>query len=112
MKSTKRRAVVLVIFLAWSSLPQLFGSAQTERVGVVTAPFREEVKSSVIAAVSYDEVKRTLDVEFRSGAVWRYLDVLPEIHRAFLDADSKGRFYNAKIRHCFKSYKLGGRVTN
>ncbi len=70
------------------------------------APARVSVESSVIAAVGYDAESRALDIEFRSGTARRYLDVPPEIHRALLNAESKGRFYNANIRHRFKSEKL------
>jgi KTSC domain len=67
---------------------------------------RVRVTSSFIASVGYDAKARVLDVKFHSGSLWRYFDVPPEIYRAFLDAESKGRFYNANIRHHFKSQKL------
>jgi hypothetical protein len=51
-----------------------------------------------LAFVSYDLGQRVLDLEFRRGAVYRYFDVPPSIHDAFLAADSKGRFFNRHIR--------------
>ena len=113
MSSTKMRGTTFRTTFASAALalllPAFFGIASTETSSSSDVPVRVAVQSSVIATIAYDGVRRALDIEFRSGAVWRYFDVLPEIHRAFLDADSKGRFYNANIRHRFKSHKIGGR---
>jgi hypothetical protein len=70
------------------------------------APGRVRVESSVIASIGYDEKTRALDIEFRTGATWRYLDVPPEIYHALLAAESKGRFYNANLKHRFRAKKL------
>jgi KTSC domain-containing protein len=67
---------------------------------------RTPVQSSVIAAVGYDEAAQTLEIEFHSGAVYRYFKVPPTIYHELLDADSKGRFYNQNIRRHFRSRKI------
>ena len=59
---------------------------------------RQPVHSSSIASVGYDASTRTLEVEFRHGAVYRYLDVEPAAHDALLAADSLGRHLNLVIK--------------
>jgi hypothetical protein len=100
-----RGALAALFFTAqWKQMQVCAASSET--LPVVVAPQRVQVQSTVIASVGYDETTRMLDIEFHSGAVWRYLDVPPEIHRALLDADSKGRFYNANIKGRFKARKI------
>lgn len=63
---------------------------------------RKPVSSSVIATVGYDAETQTLEVEFHSGAIYRYLGV-PEFDVAGLRrADSMGRFLNERIKPRYK----------
>lgn len=62
---------------------------------------RVPVVSSTLASVSYSADQRILDVEFCSGAVYRYFDVPTDIYSQLLEAESKGRFFNANVRNCF-----------
>src|SRR5437588_8759188 len=41
-------------------------------------------------------------IEFCDGAVYRYFAVPAAIHNALLAADSKGAYFNRKIRNCFR----------
>ena len=59
---------------------------------------RIQVSSSAISSVGYDERKALLEVEFRSGAVYDYLDVPPRVWKELQKADSKGRFVSRRIR--------------
>jgi hypothetical protein len=59
---------------------------------------RAPVESSCIASVGYAEARGILEVEFRSGAIYRYLRVLPEIHIALLESPSKGAYLNRHIK--------------
>jgi hypothetical protein len=59
---------------------------------------RINVISSAIASVSYNRKAHKLDVQFTSGRLYRYLGVPPHIYGEFLEADSKGRFFEEKIR--------------
>lgn len=54
------------------------------------------VSSSAISAIGYDGY--TLRVEFRSGRVYDHEGVSKEVFYAFLNASSKGRFYNDHIK--------------
>ena len=67
---------------------------------------RHEVASSVLAAVSYDTGKRVLELEFHSGAIYRYLEVPEEIFNRLLAAESKGQFFGAAIRDKFRSERV------
>lgn len=59
---------------------------------------RQRVDSSAISSVGYDERSSTLEVEFRSGAVYDYHDVPPKVWKALLGAPSKGRFFSRSLR--------------
>jgi hypothetical protein len=67
---------------------------------------RQPVQSTVLASAGYDSAKRLLEIEFRSGAIYRYLDVPEEIHRGLLAAESKGHFFGAHIRDKFRCERL------
>ena len=71
---------------------------------------RQPVESSVLAAVGYDAGKRLLEIEFHSGAIYRYLEVPEEIHRRLLAAESKGHFFGASIRDKFRSERVKPRT--
>jgi hypothetical protein len=59
---------------------------------------RIPVQSSNLAAVGFDSRYSLLEVEFHSGAVYRYFDVPRTIARALMQAESKGSFFNSYIR--------------
>ena len=64
---------------------------------------REAVQSSAIASVGYSRRLRALEIEFRNGAIYRYLHVEPSVHRDLMSAPSKTRFYNEHIRRKYRS---------
>ena len=64
---------------------------------------RKPVESSAISSVGYDRGRETLEVEFRSGTIYRFFDVPSEIYEDFLRSSSKGRFFGRKIRGQFDS---------
>lgn len=64
---------------------------------------RKLVESSAISSVGYDPRHETLEVEFRSGTIYRFFDVPSEIYDAFVRSSSKGRFFGQKIRGQFES---------
>lgn len=61
---------------------------------------RVAVVSSALRSVGYDD--GTLDVEFVSGAVYRYFNVPEQVHKQLMRADSHGEFFNAHIRDRFR----------
>ena len=66
---------------------------------------RTTVESTTLAAVGYDEAQRALELEFRSGAIYRYFDVPVDVHEQLLGAASRGNYFNRIIRGRF-SYRL------
>jgi len=58
---------------------------------------RIPVRSSVIATVGYDTETAVLEVEFRSGDVYRYFAVPPSVHKALIEAESPGAYFNKHI---------------
>lgn len=59
---------------------------------------RESVASEALRSVGYDPDRRILEVEFASGAVYRYFDVPPELHAGLMTAASHGAFFAVSIR--------------
>jgi hypothetical protein len=59
---------------------------------------RQPCSSSTIAAIGYDAESRILEIEFRTGVVYNYLEVPPEIHAALIEAESCGRYLNANVK--------------
>jgi hypothetical protein len=71
--------------------------------GVVSHIKRDAVHSIAIASVGYSKRLRALEIEFRNGAIYRYLDVAPAVYHDLLTAPSKARFYDENIRRKFRS---------
>lgn len=67
---------------------------------------REKVESSVIASVGYDKERRDLMVEFKSGEIYMYQGVPPIVYEKFLEAESKGSFFNSNVKSIFMSAKM------
>lgn len=64
-----------------------------------------KLKSKSLKAVKYDTETALLEVEFHSGAVYRYL-APARIYRELLEAESKGRYFNQHIRNRFPTAKF------
>jgi hypothetical protein len=62
---------------------------------------RTAVESTTLAALAYDEAREILQLEFRSGALYRYCGVPAPVYEALLSAPSKGRYFNRSIRGSF-----------
>ena len=57
-----------------------------------------DVDSTAISEIDYDAERAKLLVRFTSGERYVYVGVPGEVHRSFVDADSKGRFFQSQIR--------------
>lgn len=66
---------------------------------------RTAVVSSLLAAMRYSP-QATLDLEFRSGAVYRYFTVPRAIAQGLRAADSKGAYFNRYIKNHFPYQRL------
>jgi hypothetical protein len=67
---------------------------------------RQEVQSSELRWVGYEESASLLEVEFHSGEIYRYSGVPARLVLELLEADSIGRFFNAHIRSKFRFEKV------
>jgi hypothetical protein len=81
-----------------------------EPVGIVSRIRRVPVESTALATVGYSKRLRALEIEFRNGAIYRYLDVAPDVYDALLQARSKARFYDENIRHKYRSFHVRPRT--
>jgi hypothetical protein len=72
-------------------------------VGIVSRIKRVRIESTALATIGYSRRLSALEIEFRNGAIYRYLDVAPEVYEALLNANSKARFYDENIRRKYRS---------
>lgn len=57
---------------------------------------REHVMSSNIASIGWEE--GTLEVAFRNGGIYQYAGISEAVHREFMNAASKGRYFDRYIK--------------
>ena len=88
------RALLLIAFAT---------AAFAQQDAIVSHIPRKPVESTAIAAIGYSKRLHTLEVEFRNGAIYRYLDVPIATYNDLLTADSKARFYDRNIRRHYHS---------
>lgn len=62
--------------------------------------------STVIEKWNYNEENKTLLIVYRSGVVYKYLDVPVDVYDAFLSAFSKGIFLNRVIKKEYEFVKV------
>ena len=62
---------------------------------------RTPVDSSSVASVGYSAETQALEVQFRSGSVYRYFNVPASIYSEFMASPSKGTFFNTSVRMQF-----------
>jgi hypothetical protein len=62
---------------------------------------RKLVMSSELHSIGYDPAEQVLEVEFRTGGIYRYLGVPRASYNALMAAMSKGRFFNTQIKSSY-----------
>lgn len=55
---------------------------------------------------SYQDQSAFLELEFRSGARYRYIGVPAQVYQELPMAESKGRYFHLHIRNCFIYAKI------
>ena len=65
-----------------------------------------QFESAAIQEIDYDAERAKLLVRFQSGERYVYVGVPGEVHRSFVEADSKGRFFQAEIRDRYPYNRL------
>ena len=64
------------------------------------------LESKLLAAAAYIAPRRLLYLRFHSGDVYRYFTFPAEQYQEFLDAESHGRYFLARIRNQFPYERL------
>lgn len=96
-----QRLVLLLLFAA--AVPLTYAAEPEQSSSIISRIPRQPIASHALAAVGYSKRLHALEIEFRRGGVYRYLDVPLSVYRALLAADSKARFYNSSIRGKYRS---------
>ena len=96
-------ALTLSLFLAAATV-------DAESAEIVSHIKRHAVQSTALASVGYSRRLHALDIEFRNGAIYRYLNVDPAIYHELMIAPSKARFYDEKIRRKYRSLHVKRRL--
>lgn len=63
-----------------------------------------KVDSTMISAIGWR--KGILTVQFSTGAKYTYVLVAKDVYEKFLAAESKGKFFNAYIKHQYTHVKV------
>jgi len=56
------------------------------------------VESTILRSAGHNAQSAILELQFRNGAVYRYMPVPLWVYRDLLDARSKGAYFNQNIR--------------
>jgi len=67
---------------------------------------RIHVRSSSVVEVGYDPKTKILEVVFRKGDVYQYLDVPMNVYQDLIRADSVGKFFNIQIKSNYQYRKV------
>mgnify|MGYP000415686133 CR=1 FL=1 len=68
---------------------------------------RRYIESTMIDSIGYDASSSTLEIEFKSGAVWQYYDFPESTWYEFDGAESQGRFFHAYIKGHYRETQVG-----
>lgn len=101
MSLARRDILYALLFVILS--PQVSRTAEAcasepDDTWLKTAIERQMVQSSNLASIGYNRQVRALEIEFHSGAIYRYRDVPHDVFDGLMKAESKGRFFVQKIR--------------
>jgi len=66
---------------------------------------RTAVVSSLLASMGYS-IDATLELEFRSGAIYRYFAVPHVVFEGLIAAESKGAYFNLIAKNRFRYQRL------
>jgi hypothetical protein len=71
---------------------------------------RQPVESTSLSAVAFNSATQTLEVEFQGDRVYHYYGVPWAVFADLQQADSKGRFFNSRIRNHYPYVRVGRRA--
>ena len=62
---------------------------------------RTPVASSLVASVGYVPEYKVLEIEFQDGRSYQYFGVPDRIYKGLMAAESRGRYFNERIRDAY-----------
>lgn len=70
---------------------------------IISRISRHPVESKALASVGYSRRLRALEIEFKRGGTYRYLEVPRSVYLDLIAAESKAGFYNKSVRGKYRS---------
>ena len=67
---------------------------------------RQQISSSDIRLVGYDNQSQILEIEFYSGGIYQYFDVPASVYLALMNATSKGTYFHKHIKEIYKYKRI------
>jgi hypothetical protein len=101
--------LILVAFASVTPLGALAADRTTPPI--VSRIHHTAVPSQGVAAIGYSKRLHALEIEFRHGGTYRYLEVPPSVHREMLASDSTARYYNSHIRGRYRAIRVRSAAT-
>jgi len=102
--------IALAAVLFFAAAIQADPVPPAQRDGIISHIKRFPVESKALAAIGYSKRLRALEIEFRNGAIYRYLEVSPSVYESLMHAPSKARFYDENIRRKYRSLHVRPRA--
>ena len=103
MARTRRRTIVFLT-LTGIVLPQLVRAAEPAQIR--SHIHREPLASTALLTAGYSKRLHIMEIEFCSGAIYRYLDVPPDVYHDFMSAESKAQYYDWNIKGRYRAFRL------
>ena len=100
-RSLKRIAATVLAFVSAVTL-----AIAAEPATIVSHIRREPIPSTALTAAGYSKRLHAMEIEFNNGAIYRYLDVPPNVYREFMSAKSKAQYYDWNIKGHYRSLRL------
>lgn len=99
----RHRLCLIALGLGLIAPPLTASVAESNYEAIVSHIPRYPVQSTALAAIGYSKKLHALEIQFRNGAIYRYLGVPMDIYRELLEAESKARYYDGRIRYRYQS---------
>ena len=106
MRSVHLMSILVASWVAVTAGQSAWAESEEDSNKITSRIPREPVASSAIAAVGYSKRRQILEIEFRNGAIYRYLGVPRSAYNNLMAAESKTRYYDEKIKRKYKSVRI------
>ncbi|MGI8436565.1 MAG: KTSC domain-containing protein [Chthoniobacterales bacterium] len=70
---------------------------------------RHPVESTGIATVGYSRRLHALEIEFRDGSIYRYVEIPISHYHGLMRAESKAHYYNEHLRGKYRCMRVKAR---